>query len=76
MAIYEKDLKLTRVNVNLPSSLVSKVKEYSLNLGIPTTQGYILLLTKALDNESVLQQLPLLENIYEEIKKENANKYK
>ena len=43
-------INLVRVNVNFPLPLVQRVKDYSLKLGIPTTQGYILLLTKALDS--------------------------
>lgn len=68
MPKIEKELKLTRVNVNFPTPLVERVKEYSLKLGVPTTQGYILLLTKALDNENILEQLPMLSELYKEFK--------
>ena len=68
MPKIEKELKLTRVNVTFPTPLVERVKEYSLKLGIPTTQGYILLLTKALDNENILEQLPMLSELYKEFK--------
>lgn len=68
MPKLENELKLTRVNANFPTPLVERVKEYSLKLGVPTTQGYILLLTKALDNENILEQLPLISKMYEEIK--------
>ncbi len=68
MGKIEKDLKLTRVNVNFPTPLVERVKEYSIKLGVPTTQGYILLLTKALDNENILEHLPMLSKMYEELK--------
>ena len=75
MPKIEKELKLTRVNVNFPTPLVERVKEYSLKLGVPTTQGYILLLTKALDNENILEQLPMLSELYKEFKsKELDNK--
>lgn len=68
MSKINKDLNLVRVNVNFPLPLVQRVKDYSLKLGIPTTQGYILLLTKALDNDVVLEQLPALLNMYNELK--------
>ena len=72
MPKIEKELKLTRVNVNFPTPLVERVKEYSLKLGVPTTQGYILLLTKALDNENILDQL--LSELYKEFKSKELDK--
>lgn len=74
MPKLEKELKLSRVSMNLPTPLVKKVKSYSLKLGVPTTQGYILLLTKALDNELILDQLPMLTTIYENIKQIDISK--
>lgn len=62
--VYE----LTRVNYRLPSKLVERLKQYSNDLGVPMTQGVVLLLTKALDNEDILQQLPMLLELYEEFK--------
>lgn len=62
--VYE----LTRVNYRLPSKLVERVKRYSNDLGIPMTQGVVLLLTKALDNENILEQLPMLLELYKEFK--------
>ena len=74
MPKLENELKLTRVNVNFPTPLVERVKEYSLNLGVPTTQGYVLLLTKALDNENILEQLPMLSELYKEFKSKELDK--
>lgn len=74
MPKIEKELKLTRVNVNFPTPLVERVKEYSLKLGVPTTQGYILLLTKALDNVNILEQLPMLSELYKEFKSKELDK--
>ena len=54
--VYE----LTRVNYRLPSKLVERVKQYSNDLGVPMTQGVVLLLTKALDNDYILYQLQSL----------------
>lgn len=59
---------LTRVNYRLPSKLVERVKQYSIDLGVPMTQGVVLLLTKALDNENILEQLPMLLELYKEFK--------
>lgn len=58
MAKSKVDYELTRVNYYLPSKLVERVKEYSNSLGVPMTQGVVLLLTKALDNNDVMTELP------------------
>lgn len=68
MSKIDRKIELTRVNVNLPTSLVNRVKSYSFELGIPATQGYVLLLTKALDNDDVIRYLPKLLELYEESK--------
>lgn len=62
--VYE----LTRVNYRLPSKLVERVKQYSIDLGVPMTQGIVLLLTKALDDENILDQLPMILELYKEFK--------
>lgn len=68
MPKLEKELKLTRVNYNLPTVLVEKVKDYSIKLGIPTTQGVVLLLNKALEQNDMMEQLPKLINSIEDLK--------
>lgn len=68
MAKTKVNYELTRVNYRLPSKLVERVKQYSTDLGIPMTQGVVLLLTKALDNENILDQLPMLLELYKEFK--------
>lgn len=60
--------ELTRVNYRLPSKLVERLKQYSNDLGVPMTQGLVLLLTKALDNETIIDQLPMIMELYEEFK--------
>lgn len=55
-----KTNNLTRININIPTKLAQRIKKYSNDLGIPFTQGYILLLTKALDSEDLIQDLPKL----------------
>lgn len=77
MAKTKVDYELTRVNYRLPSKLVERLKQYSTDLGVPMTQGLVLLLTKALDNENILEQLPILLELYKEFKSkelENSDK--
>lgn len=74
MAKSKVDYELTRVNYYLPSKLVERVKQYSNNLGVPMTQGVVLLLTKALDNENILEQLPMLSELYKEFKSKELDK--
>ena len=40
----KSNIELTRVNINLPTFLVKKVKDYAINLGVNTTTAYIILL--------------------------------
>lgn len=68
MSKTKVNYELTRVNMFLPSKLVERVKQYSTDLGVPMTQGVVLLLTKALDNEDILEQLPVLLELYKEFK--------
>lgn len=51
MATYKKEIELTRVNVNLPTNLVERVKEYSNKMGLTTTSAYIVLLNNGLDQK-------------------------
>lgn len=74
MANLKKNYELTRVNYMLPTKLVERVKEYSYTLGVPMTQGVVLLLTKALDNENILEQLPMLSELYKEFKSKKLDK--
>lgn len=55
MSKSKTDYELSRVNMYLPSKLVKRLKQYSNDLGVPMTQGVVLLLTKALDNENILE---------------------
>lgn len=68
MAKTKVAYELTRVNYRLPSKLVERLKQYSNDLGVPMTQGLVLLLTKALDNETIIDQLPMIMELYEEFK--------
>lgn len=52
------NVQLTRVNMNLPSKLVQRVKEYAESLGLPLTQAYTVLINQALEQKDVIAQLP------------------
>ena len=58
MANKALDFQTTRVNYNLPTKLVEKVKEYSREMGVPTTYGVVLLLQTGLNNYTTLKELP------------------
>lgn len=59
---------LERVSINLPSNIVSRVKEYAENLGINTTSAYIVLLNQALEQTDMLKQLPAMFGLLNEVK--------
>ena len=54
------NVKLERVNMNLPVKLVNRVKHYSKANGLPITQAYVVLLNLALKNESMIENFPVL----------------
>lgn len=65
----EKNNKLVRVNMNLPASVVNRVKSYGEKIGINTTSAYIVLLNQALDQKDMTDNLPIMLNAIEEFKK-------
>lgn len=65
---------ITRVNMNLPSDLVEKVKGYANSLGLPITQAYTVLINMALEQKEVISSMPkMIELIkkFDENEKEN-----
>lgn len=60
MATYKKEIELTRVNVNLPTNLVEKVKKYAVEMGLTTTSAYITLLNNGLDQKNTIDFLSQL----------------
>lgn len=56
----KSNLELIRVNINLPSQLVEKVKKYGEENGLNTTSAYIVLLNQALSQAEAMTQLPNL----------------
>lgn len=67
MAQLEKR-DITRVNMNLPTQMVSKVREYAEELGLPVTQAYTVLLNKALDYDEMVKTMPLLIKTFNDVK--------
>ena len=65
-----KKIELSRVNMNLPVSVVNRVKEYAAEIGINTTSAYIVLLNQALDQKDSISSLPFLMEMFNEYKKE------
>lgn len=57
MAIIEKR-DLTRVNMNLPSLIVQKVKEYAYEMGLPLTQAYVFLINLGLQQKDITTMMP------------------
>lgn len=50
--------KLTRVSINLPSSLIEEVKKIAEDKNLPITQTYILLLNTAIQNDKMIKAMP------------------
>lgn len=72
-----KQLDITRVNVNLPKSLVKKVKEYSKQLEIPITYAYTILLDRGIEHTNMIKEMPNLISALNDVtqlmdKEENA----
>lgn len=59
---------LERVSINIPSSIVKKVKDYANDLGINYTSAYIVLLNQALDQKDMLRNMPLMFSMVNDIK--------
>ncbi len=61
--------ELVRVNMNLPISVVTKVKDYAESLGINVTSAYIVLLNQALEQKEAMKNLPTMLTMVNELKK-------
>ena len=62
---------ITNVNMNLPTSMVNRVKEYAENMGLPITQGYVVLLNMALDYKDTINALPRVLDLVDKFDKQN-----
>lgn len=65
----QKNTELKRVNINLPLSTIEKVKDYADSLGINTTSAYIVLLNQALEQKDIMNNLPLMFTMVNELQK-------
>lgn len=64
-----KNTELKRVNINLPNSIVEKVKDFADNLGINTTSAYIVLLNQALEQKDMMNNLPAMFSMISELQR-------
>ncbi len=62
-----KKIELKRVNINLPTDLVDRVKSYGEELGLNTTSAYIVLLNQALNQQDSINFMPLLLRMVNEL---------
>ena len=62
----KRNVDLTRVNINLPSEVVSRVKEYADYLGLPITQTYVVLINFGLEQKELIKNLPKFLNLITE----------
>lgn len=73
----KRNVDLTRVNINLPSEVVSRVKEYADYLGLPITQTYVVLINFGLEQKEFMKNLPsflkLMSDINENVELNNNN---
>lgn len=67
MAKEKSKISMSRININAPTSLVNRVKEYADNLGINTTSAYIVLLNQALDQKDTMNNLPNVISMFNQI---------
>ena len=67
MAKEKSNVELKRVNINLPTNLVDRVKEYADNLGVNTTSAYVFLLNQALNQLDQIQYMPVLAEVSKQI---------
>lgn len=51
---------ITRVNMNLPTDIVRRVKQYAEELGLPITQAYTVLISNALHQKETMKIVPEL----------------
>ena len=65
--------KLERIGINIPSSLVKKVKDFADSLGINYTSAYIVLLNQALEQKDMLKNMPLIFSTINEMKQLTNN---
>lgn len=73
MAMQKSKIEMKRINMNIPVSLYDKVTEYADYLGINTTSAFIVLLNQALNNNSILELMPTIFSVMNDIKSGNID---
>lgn len=68
MAMTKSKVDLKRISMNIPTELYDKICKYSENLGINTTAGVIVLLNQALNNNSMIELMPVMFSVMNDIK--------
>lgn len=67
MANKKSKVDLSRININIPTELKNKVHQYADKLGINYTSAFIVLLNNGLNNNSLLEKLPKVLNLYSKL---------
>lgn len=71
MAKVKTNVELKRVNMNLPKVLVDRVEEYGNQVGVNTTNAFIFLLYKGLENNYPIADFQNFENEFIDLLSEN-----
>lgn len=71
MAKTKTNIELKRVNMNLPKALVDRVEEYGYQVGVNTTNAFIFLLYKGLENNYPVYNGNDFENTFIDLLSEN-----
>ena len=64
-----KKYDTSRVNMNLPTKLVKRVKDYASEMGVPDTQAYVMLLNFGFQYADLPKQIDTFNQMLEVVKK-------
>lgn len=67
-----KKYDTSRVNMNLPTKLVKRVKDYANDMGVPDTQAYILLLNFGFQYADLPKTMETFNQMLEVAKKQDV----
>lgn len=76
MAMVKRDYEFTRININLPSDLVARIKDYSNKVGISVTSAYSILLNDALEQKELFKNMPALVSLMKDLKETSSSEKK
>lgn len=68
MAMQKSKIEMKRINMNIPLALYEKVSDYADNLGINVTSAFIVLLNQSLNNNSMIELMPVMFSVINDIK--------